>query len=216
MLYNKLNLKKNMIFFAHQMYKNHWVANHDGNISVKMHDKNLFLATPGSKSKGMLNVSDLVVVDINGNVKNGLKRIFSEWVLHISCYNVNRMIKAVVHAHPPYVTAFSVSNKSIHVPVMPEVIVSLGKTIPIISNDILNNMLYKRDVYIALEKLRASAMIIEANGALTIGKNIEQAYLRMELLEHYAKILYLSQLFGGGVSMSDNNINMLMKKYKQY
>ena len=59
---------------------------------------------------------------------------------------------------------------------------------------------------------KAVAMIIAANGVLTIGKNLEQAYLRMELVEHYAKIKYLSNVLGGTIPLPDDDIKMFLKK----
>jgi L-fuculose-phosphate aldolase len=39
-------------------------------------------------------------------------------------------------------------------------------------------------------------MLLAGNGALTLGASLEQALLRMELVEHYAKILSIARGLG--------------------
>lgn len=40
------------------------------------------------------------------------------------------------------------------------------------------------------------AMLLAGNGALTVGADLEQATLRMELVEHYATIVMLARARG--------------------
>ena len=43
---------------------------------------------------------------------------------------------------------------------------------------------------------QVDAMLLGGNGALTLGADLSQAFLRMELLEHYAKILTAARQLG--------------------
>jgi L-fuculose-phosphate aldolase len=43
---------------------------------------------------------------------------------------------------------------------------------------------------------QVDAMLLAGNGALTLGADLSQALLRMELVEHYAKILTAARQLG--------------------
>jgi len=188
-----------------------WVANHDGNVSVRLPDEKRFMATPTAMSKRCIEPHDVLTIDIEAKVLSGRKRVFSEWHLHAACYRARPDVGAVIHAHPPFATAFAVARKSLGVPAMPEIIVSLGASIPLIPYALPKSKEQDLQIEHALKNLN-NAMLISANGALTVGVDLEQAYLRLELVEHYAKIVMASQSLGGLVELGAQDVEKLVKR----
>ena len=54
------------------------------------------------------------------------------------------------------------------------------------------------------------AILLQGNGVLTVGDSLEQAYLRMELVEHYARILAIAQQLGSVAPMSQPEVDKLL------
>jgi L-fuculose-phosphate aldolase len=77
---------------------------------------------------------------------------------------------------------------------MPEVMVSLGPAIPFVPLHLPKDPEVAGAVEAALA--HADVALLAGNGALSVGPDLETAFLRMELLEHYAKILAIAR---GGV-----------------
>jgi L-fuculose-phosphate aldolase len=182
-------------------------ANHDGNISVKFDD--VLLATPTAVSKGNITSDIIITLDKKGKKIDGLGKPFSEIKLHLVAYCARPEINAVVHAHPPFSTARGLLNLPIK-PALPEAIVSIGDLVPVVAfampgakenESIIANVLSQADVF-----------MMPGNGVFAIGDSVEQAYLRLELVEHLAKIDYYARNMGAPMSLNENDIAKLLEK----
>ncbi len=186
-------VRSELVATSRKLHANGWVANHDGNVSVKLNGNRL-LITATAISKADVDDSKLLIVDFTGKVLEGRRKPFSELELHLAIYKARPEAEAVIHAHPPVATAFGLVGLELTPIAMPEIVVSLGDRIPT-----LPRALPKDEE--ALKRLSAAAklydaMLIQGNGALTWGTSLEQALLRMELVEHYARILGIAKPMG--------------------
>lgn len=204
-------LKRQVAEVARQLHAVGWVANHDGNVSARLADGKRFLATPTAVSKRLVDAHDVLTVDIEGKVLSGRKRLFSEWHLHASAYRARRDVGAVLHAHPPCATAFGVAKKSLGVPALPEMVVSLGANIPTLEAALPKSSSQDAALARALTDGDADAVLIAGNGVLTVGVDLEQAFLRMELVEHYARILVAAAPLGGPSALSSDDVKKLLE-----
>ena len=184
-----------------------WVANHDGNLSVRAGDG--YLATPTAFAKAAVTPDDVIGVGEGGKVTSGKHRVFSEWNLHATCYGARPDVKAVVHAHPPMATGFSVSGaRFLERPFMAEPVVSLGAGIPTAPFAAPGP-----GACAALPALLAEhdAMLLANHGVLAVGATLEQAYLRLELVEHLANIAYFAHHTGGIRPLPESAIAALLE-----
>jgi L-fuculose-phosphate aldolase len=182
-----------------------WCANHDGNVTAR--DGNRFIATPTATSKRLVAEKDLIEVDGKGAVI-GRGKVFGEIGLHLVVYERRPDIGAVVHAHPPYATAIGVSRGNpIERPFIAEALVSLGPTIP--------KLPYAHPGDAARQALApwcelVDAVILGNHGVIAWGKDCETALLRLELVEHLAKIAHASAAFGGVEPLPDSALQPLL------
>ena len=204
------SLQRSVAHFAQLLHSQGFVANHDGNVSVRLPDQKRFLATPTALSKRLVQSHDLLTVDIEGKLLSGRRRIFSEWHLHAACYKARPDIRAVIHAHPVVATAFGVARRSFGSFAMPEPVVSLGKEVPLIAYAPPKSSQQDAEIQHSFAVIGVAAVLICANGVLTVGQDLEQAYLRMELVEHYAKILMNAHLLSGPVALPETDIERLL------
>lgn len=205
----KHNLIKEIVKYCHKLDNKGFVANHDGNITVKCGD--FLLATPTAVSKGNISADIIIVLDSNGNKTEGSGKPFSEVKLHLAAYSLRDEIKAVVHAHPTFSTAYGLANLSIQ-PNIPEAIISLGDIIPVCEFSMPGTK--EGDEAIKKALSIADVCLIPGNGVIAVGDSIEQAYLRLELVEHVIKIDYYSRKIGTQYELSRGDIELLLKKRK--
>jgi len=186
-------LRQEVIQVSRRLHQSGWVANHDGNVSVRLRGDR-FLITCTAVSKARVDDAALLVVDSKGQVLEGRKRPFGELDLHLAAYRARPDVQAVLHAHPPYATATGLVGHALDCPAMPEAVVSLGPVVPLALR-----AMPKSEA--GVQQLQAlvtehDALLLSGNGALTVGDDLEQALLRMELVEHLAKIMSIAKGMG--------------------
>ena len=198
-----------IVEYSHRLHANEWVANHDGNLSARLSDTHL-LCTPTAISKGDLEAAWLIVVDGENKVVEGSRRSFSEIQLHRAAYDARPDISVVMHAHPPTSCAFAVAGVPIPHPMMAEPVVSLGREIPMVPYHRPGDPKLSEAIGEALQ--RADVILLERHGLLAVGCGFEQAYLRMELVEHLAKIGFKARQLGHARILPESEIDALSKK----
>ena len=177
---------------ARHLHAAGWVANHDGNVTAR--DGSRFVATPTATSKRLIEHRDLIEVDAKGQVI-GSGRVFGEIGLHLVVYERRPDVSAVVHAHPPNATAISASRGNpIERPFIAEALVSLGPRIP--------KLPYAQPGDAARAALAPWCELVDAallgnHGVIAWGRDLETALLRLELVEHLAKIAVAAAPLGG-------------------
>jgi len=193
-------LRKGIVEIGRRLYMRGYVAANDGNVSARVDDKNI-LITPTGISKGFMKPEDIVLVDMEGNILEGDRRPSSELLMHLKVYQEREDVNSVCHAHPVYATGFSVVGISLSQPVLTEVIMTLG-SIPLVEYATPGT----EEVYKSLVKYLKDydGFLLANHGALTIGKDIFEAYYKMETLEHFAHIYFVAKQLG--------KINELNKK----
>lgn len=208
---SEARLRRELVRYSRATHAAGWVANHDGNLSARVGDDR-FVCTPTSYSKADVDADSLVVVGADGRKIAGRERPFSELDLHLEVYRARPDAHAVVHAHPPYATAFGVSGRPLPHPFLPEAVVSLGADIPTVPLAAPGEA-----AVAALRPLvrRGDAVLIAGNGALTWGPDIETAWLRMELVEHLCRIAHAAIPLGGPARLPAEMIANLVAKRRK-
>ncbi|MBI1946015.1 MAG: class II aldolase/adducin family protein [Deltaproteobacteria bacterium] len=196
---------------SRRMHAAGWVANHDGNASARLADGKRFLATPTAVSKRLVDAHEVLTVDVEGKVLSGRKRLFSEWHLHAAAYRARPDAGAVLHAHPPHATAVGVARKQLGVPALPEMVVSLGANVPTLDFAMPKSASQDTAIARALCEGDADALLLAGNGVLVVGVDLEQAYLRLELVEHYARILVAAAALGGPAPLPADDVKKLLE-----
>jgi L-fuculose-phosphate aldolase len=199
-------LRAQIVATSKRLHAMGWVANHDGNVSVRL-TGNRFLITCTAVSKADVDDASLLIVSADGSVLEGRRKAFSELDLHLAAYRARPDAQAVIHAHPPYATATGLVGQALDCPAMPEVVVSLGPKIPLAPRALPRSP----EAVKSVEALCAEfdALLLQGNGALSLGDDLSQAYLRMELVEHYAKILSLARAMGTVAPLSSGELDKL-------
>lgn len=181
------------------------IAGADGNVSVRYRLDRL-LVTPRGCLKGDLTSRDLVTVDLRGRRLGGFRLPSTELDLHLRVYRRHPDCGAVVHAHPPTATALAATGRTLRADVLPEVALLLGR-VPLVP--------YATPGTLALgdlvePHLRGHVALLLANhGAVTWGPDLTMARIRMESLEHAARILLAARAIGRVRRLSPRQLGAL-------
>lgn len=202
-------MRRALVRYSQAMHQAGWVANHDGNLSARLPAGDRFICTPTAFSKADVGLEDLLVVGADGTRVAGAHRAFSELALHLAVYARRPSVGAVVHAHCPHATAFGVSGLPLPHPFLPEAVVSLGAEVPTVPLTAPG-----KPAVAALQPFieRVDAVLLAGNGVLAWGPDLETAYLRLELVEHLARIASAAAPLGGVKRLPDALVAELVKK----
>jgi len=183
---------RQIVEIGRKMHTRGYISGTDGNISIRT-DHDRIVITPSGSCKGFLKYEDMIVVDSVMTVISGAGKPSSESDMHLSLYKLRPDIKACVHAHPPYATAFAVAGEELPGDILPEVALFVGP-IPLVPFTSPGTTA----VGAGLEVFAADhdAFLLKNHGVVTIGTNLEEAYNRMETVEHFAKILFYARQIG--------------------
>jgi L-fuculose-phosphate aldolase len=185
-------LRDDIVRVARRLWERGLIAGPDGNVSCRLGEETL-LITPSGMSKVDVESSDIVVVDLEGNVVDGDLRPSSEIRMHLRIYARREDVRAVVHAHPPMATALGVAGEDLTAPVLPEVILQMGR-VPLVPYQTPGT----QAVADALDPFLAAhdAFLLANHGATTLGPSLGVAHQRMESLEHAARIVLAARTLG--------------------
>jgi L-fuculose-phosphate aldolase len=186
-------LRREVAAAARFLHDRGWVANHDGNVTAR--DGAVLIATPTATSKRLVDDAGLVEVDAAGKPTGGRGKVFGEIGLHLVVYERRPDVGAIVHAHPPHATAIACSaHNPIERPFLAEALVSLGPAIPKLAAAAPGD---PTRAALAPWCELGDAALLGNHGAIAWGRDCEQALLRLELVEHLAKIAILAAPLGG-------------------
>jgi L-fuculose-phosphate aldolase len=192
------------------------IRSSDGNISVRL-DANLLLITPSGAYKSAMTPEDLIVVDMDGKVhhaRTGLSPT-SETLMHLEAFRQRPDINAVIHAHPPFSTALTISGKPFPVEYIPEVLVALGD-VPTAAYATPGTQGLADSIHDLI--LTHDSILLSHHGSLTVGRSLEEALIAVERMEHAAYTLWISQTFGAPIPLPSaelKNLRQIGKKLRE-
>ncbi|WP_188397264.1 class II aldolase/adducin family protein [Sporomusa sp. GT1] len=200
-------LKLAICQIGRRMYDSGFVAANDGNISVRLNTGE-FLTTPTGVSKGFMTPDMLLTVDREGSIvtAQGSWRPSSELKMHLKVYEERPDVQAVVHAHPPYATTFAIARTPLNKPLIAEAVAMLG-CVPVAEYGTPSTHEVPNAVAPYLEHF--DAVLLANHGALAWGDSLTTAYHKLESVEFYAKLTFLSLQMGKPVELSATQIEAL-------
>lgn len=200
-----MSVKDEIVKVAHLVYENKFVAAYDGNIS-SLSERNTIYITRSGVCKGELTTADILEVDFDGSLISGNGKISTENKLHRFIYSKRKDVKAIVHCHPIYSTAFTLVGKGLIEHYFPEVFLTIGK-VPLCKYATPSTDEITESIKDFVEN--SSAMLLQNHGAVTFGNSVFDAYYKMEKLEHAAKTIFLARLLGTPRKLTEAETNKL-------
>jgi L-fuculose-phosphate aldolase len=181
-----------MVSVCRRLYEKDLIAAGDGNVSMKL-DEDRVLVTPTGFHKGFLAPEDLIITDLHGKRLKGQHSPSSEFLMHEVCYAERPDVSAVVHAHPPISVALALAGVAQTDCVLSETCLLLG---PILTVPYSTPTTMEVPQILRPYLRQGNALVLARHGALTLGRNLNEAWHRMEAMEHAAKIIHAARALG--------------------
>jgi L-fuculose-phosphate aldolase len=204
-------LKQDIVCICRMLHRKNYLAATDGNVSVRL--GNQLLITPSGVNKGIMEAEQVLTVDFTGAVIDGAGQPSSEIQMHLLAYRLRADVNAVVHAHLPYATACTLAGIDLLEPFLPEVVITLGgiPTAPYATPgteevpDAIRDYVQDYD-----------AILLARHGAMTVGRDVVDAYNKMEKLEHTARVVLAARLQGPLPPLSAAEVEKLRRIAAQH
>lgn len=203
-------VKQEVLRAAREMLKSGLVEGTAGNISGRLPDGNVVM-TPSSLAYDVMQLEDLVVMDLQGNVVEGERPATTEKALHLACLRAHDDIHGVIHSHPIFATMFAVTHQPIPC-VIEEFEIYVGGEVPVAHYQLTGSDQLGEEV--ARWVGDRSAVLMANHGLLTAGASATKAMEVAELVERTAKIVWGARMLGDVVPLPDTTRERFAPIYK--
>lgn len=183
---------QDLALICRMLHKHGLVSGRDGNVSVRSGADTL-VATPSGVNKGFITEEMLITVDFNGKLLHGSGKVTSELSMHTLIYRMRADISAVIHTHAPYATAFAACGKTIPDNVLIEIPVIIGR-IGLAGFAVPGTEAVAKSIEPFVKD--CTVILLQNHGIVTFGRDIYEAYDRLEAVENAAKTILMAKLAG--------------------
>lgn len=195
--------KNELIEYGRMAGDKNYTPGISGNLSARCGD--MVVITSSGVANGYLTENDFAVVDFDGNAIEGEKPS-SERMLHIEFYKKRPEMNYVMHVHSPYLTAFASAGIALDDKISPEIIYCFGK-IPLAEYSIPGSkeLVEKTSKYFE----NYDVVLMANHGVIIAGKDIKDAFYKLDLCENYAKTVICAKLLGGAKILPEEEVEKI-------
>lgn len=195
--------KNELIEYGRMAGDKNYTPGISGNLSARCGD--MVVITSSGVANGYLTENDFAVVDFDGNVIEGEKPS-SERMLHIEFYKKRPEMNYVMHVHSPYLTAFASAGIALDDKISPEIIYCFEK-IPLAEYSIPGSkeLVEKTSKYFE----NYDVVLMANHGVIIAGKDIKDAFYKLDLCENYAKTIICAKLLGGAKILPEEEVEKI-------
>lgn len=184
-------MEKEISYFMRRLYRQKLTTTSGGNISAK-HEKAIYI-TPSGIDKGEITEEQIGTTNLDGELIKSNHKLSTETAMHCAVYKTRPDVLAIVHAHPPYGTAYASSKKKLNSDLTSEGRLILGE-IGFADYELMGT----QDLADVVAKAAKSSNVIlmENHGVIALGKTLLEAFDRLEVLEFTAKMNFITHNLG--------------------
>jgi len=187
------DLRKGVIETALKAQKEKLIPLTMGNFSARDKETGYVCITPSGMDYEKLIPSDIVVVDVDGNIVEGNRKPSIETPLHCAVYRRRADVFGVSHTNSVFATAWAACNESIPV-VVAELAALIGGPVECALYKPMGSLELAETAAIRLKDRHA--ILLANHGVLAVGPDIETAFANSVVVEEGAKIAYYARQIG--------------------
>ena len=164
-----------------------------GNFSARDKGTGYICITPSGMEYEKLKSEDIVVLDSEGNIVEGVRKPSIESTLHCAVYRRRNDVFGVSHTHSVFATAWAACNESIPV-VVAELAVLIGGPVECALYKPMGSLELAETA--AMRLMDRNAILLANHGVLAVGPDIETAFANSVVVEEGAKIAFYARQIG--------------------
>lgn len=185
-----------------------------GNVSAIDREKQIVAIKPSGVAYDEMKISDIVILDLEGNILDGKLKPSSDTPTHLELYKAFKNINGIVHTHSPYATSWA--QASCDIPCFGtthadyfygNIPCTRNLTSQEIDKDYEKNTgLVIVERFIDLDPLSMPGVLIPNHGPFSFGKDSNNAVHNAVVLEEVAKMAYFSENINKKIKEAPENI----------
>lgn len=182
-----------------------------GNASAIDRETGLVVIKPSGVPFDELSVRDMMVVDLEGNVVDGVLHLPDDANTHLELYRAFEEIGSIAHTHSTYATAFAQAGRDVpfYGTLHAECFYGDVPCVSALSSEEIEND-YERNVAYAIinvidgcNPLDVPAVLVQSHGAFAFGSEAEDAVSVANELEEVAKTAFVTEMLNPEVERAD-------------
>lgn len=201
--------KEQLVVIMKRIYAQGMTTTSGGNLSIKDENGNVYI-TPGGTDKGSMTAEDIVCIRADGTME-GKHKPSSEYPFHMKIYETRGDIRAILHAHPPAMVAYSIVRKVPDISAFPELKACIGSVGMAEYGLTGSEELGEKIAKVFAEGCNIAEL--ENHGLVVGSTDIESAYQVFEAMDFSARIGIGASRLGGaknenpsGKGLTDENM----------
>lgn len=183
-----------------------------GNLSCYDRRQDLWALSPSGLDYFSVEAEDVVVLDGEGHVVDGLERPSSEWELHLEVYRRRPDVAAVVHTHSPFATVLACLGWEI--PAVHYLVGFAGMKVAVAPYATFGTAELARSTAAALGD--DGAVLMAHHGLLSVGSDLVRAFNVAEEIEFVAEIYWRAKAVGGAPLLSETQMEAALERFRDY
>lgn len=209
MKFELLHPAEQLVMIMDRIYDYGMTTTSGGNLSI-LDDNGDIWITPSGIDKGSLTPKDIICVKPDGTIE-GIHKPSVELPFHIKIYQKRPDIKAIIHAHPPALVAFSIVRKIPNTRLIPDAHllcqpVGMAEYGLPGSEDLGNKIAAKFEE-------GCKTVMLENHGVVVGSEDLFKAFMAFETLDFCARLEINASILGTPIALTDREIDMA--KHKQ-
>jgi len=199
-------LKQQLVDCIRMLERNE-IMDYNGHASIRLADDRI-LINSGPCQRSQLTVDDVCVIDLEGNQLAGKDNAPLERHLHCGIYRVRPDAKAIIHCHPKWSTYLTMVGQA-YQPVYAQG--SLVHPVPLLDSPNSINNRQMAD-WLASTLGDRPAALLKSHGAVTVGRDIVEAFTLMNYMEENAMRQYMALQIGKPYVFTDDEMRLCRDK----
>ena len=200
---------REMVGVCQTVAERRYVTSHGGNLSWRVADDEL-LITPTKVNKGEIAFDDVVIVGMDGEARYAAegRRPTGELPIHVGLFRKRNDIRTIIHAHPPWLTAFALSRPELlRKPFLPEPIIEVG---PVALTDYATPLTEELARTFDPVIMRYNAFLMRNHGAVLLcAEGMARCLQLFDMMEMSAKSIAIAEMLGGARPLDDDEVQRL-------
>lgn len=183
-----------------------------GNLSIFNRKQGLVAISPSGLDYRLSTPEDIVVMDLDGNIKDSQRKPSSEYGFHTILYRKRADVNAVVHTHSVYATTVACLNMEL--PAVHYLVGFAGKKVPLAPYATFGSPELAKNVIKTIGNY--NAVLLANHGLIAVGNQIGNAFDAAEELELVARIYIQALSVGKPVIVPDDEMEKVIDKFSTY
>ncbi|MGH9104590.1 MAG: class II aldolase/adducin family protein [Acidimicrobiales bacterium] len=188
------------------------ILDFSGHVSARVPGTDLLVIQPRDTSRAALSPRDLLVVDLDGEVKDGAAPPPVETVIHTGAYRARPDVNAVCHGHPSLSTVFSVVDR----PLLPvrHFAYRFPQGLPV-HQDATHIRSREQGDAVARTIGGGGGCLLRSHGTVVVGLSVQEVFMTCLDIEENARTLLYASGLGPVLPLSPGEVQAVSDSYSR-